>query len=101
MEDGAGFRRLFSILHPRILRALRALRPPVVNPARLCLAGFRVADGGADELVGVGELELALDVLAVGLDGLDAHAELPGDFGRADAAADQLEDFELAVAELR
>src|SRR3954451_23820303 len=58
-----------------------------------------VLDRVADQLVAAGEAELALDVLAVGLDGLDTQAEALGDRAGAEALADQVEDLQLAVAQ--
>src|SRR3954447_26947758 len=58
-----------------------------------------VLDRVADQLVAAGEPELALNVLAVGLDGFDAEAEALGDRAGAEALADQVEDLQLAVAQ--
>src|SRR5437763_14954967 len=58
-----------------------------------------VLNGEAEELVAALEVELLLDVLAVGLDGLDAEEELVGDLAGAEAFPDHAEDFQLAVGE--
>ena len=61
---------------------------------------FLPADGFAQQLGGVGQLELFLDVGAVGLDGLHAHRHHLGDLARFAALAQKLKHFQLAVGEL-
>ena len=53
----------------------------------------------ANEVYGVGQAELALDVVAVSLDGLRAEGELLRDFLVVPAFAQQAEDLQLAVGE--
>src|SRR5690606_11824464 len=55
-------------------------------------------DGDAAQLVGAVRPELELEVRLVGLDGLDRDLERLGDVAGVVAAAEQLEDLELAVA---
>lgn len=53
----------------------------------------------SDQLGGVFQPELFLDVFAVGLDGLDAQSELLRDLRRPDPLADEVEYLELPVAQ--
>src|SRR5262249_55988094 len=54
----------------------------------------------ARQLGGRSQLDLGIDVRAVGLDGLRADLEAARDVRDAESAPDQLEDLELAVGEL-
>src|SRR5690242_20578562 len=58
-----------------------------------------VSDGVPQQLVTVGQLELLLEVLAVGLDGLDADEKLLGDLAGAQPATHPPQHLELAVTE--
>src|ERR1044071_1627947 len=55
--------------------------------------------GVTDQLGRALDVELALDVLAMSLDRLDAQAELLGDLAGAHALAHPAKDLELAIAE--
>src|SRR5205085_170935 len=52
-----------------------------------------------EELGGVGQVELLLQLGLVGLDGLDAQVQVAGDLAGALSEADHLEDLELPVAQ--
>src|SRR4051812_43400507 len=52
-----------------------------------------------DEFGGILEVELALDVLAVGFHRADAQMEFPGDLASAAALPDHAKNLELAVRE--
>src|SRR5688572_4991348 len=57
-------------------------------------------DGSADELSGGFDLELVLDVRAVGFHRLDAEIEGVGDLAGPLPFSKRAEDFELAITEL-
>src|ERR1017187_5804862 len=61
---------------------------------------FLPADGFAQQLGGIGELEFFLDVRAMGLDGFHAHIHHLGDLARLVTLAQQLKRFKFAVAQL-
>ena len=65
------------------------------------LALFFPADGFAEEFGGFGEPEFFFDAGAVGVDGLEVDVEFLGDLFGVVALAQQLEHFQLAVAEQR
>ena len=48
---------------------------------------------------GGGEAEFTFDILAVGLDGLEAEVEMGGDGFGGKTPAELLEDFQLAIGE--
>src|SRR4051812_36243884 len=70
--------------------------------ARLCSGrGFVVdpVESVLDQFGGILEVELALDVLAVGFNSADAQMEFPGDLASAATFPDHAKNFELAVGE--
>src|SRR5579883_1533111 len=56
-------------------------------------------DGVTHQLSAAHQSELALDTLAMGLDGLDAEVQARGDLARGGAEADEAQYLQLAVAE--
>ena len=46
----------------------------------------------------VGDVELPIDIRAVGFDGARGYDQLPGDFLIGSARGDELQDFQFTVA---
>src|SRR5690606_7859908 len=73
------------------------LPKPVKSTERWLTAFQNPLQRLAAEFGAVFEFQLAFDLLAVRLDGMDAQPQLIGDAAGREAASDEFEDFEFAI----
>ena len=70
------------------------------RPLSFSLLAFQPTDGFMQQLRGIIQLEFFLDARAIGLNGLETDMQVVGNLPGVHAAAEQLKNFQFAVAQL-